>query len=65
MEDSTSGWADEAGEDLSGEALSAIRENRRSERAGKIAEHQQKKYEKGASNVRPVRKDKFSAVKLS
>ena len=54
------GWADEATEDLSIEAESALREKRRVERERKLAEHQIKKQEKQA-----VRKDRTTAVKLS
>jgi len=67
MEDFGSDWANEACEDLSGEAVSAIRETRRTERVTKIAEHQLKKNEKDAATARGggVKKDRFSAVKLS
>jgi hypothetical protein len=55
------GWGDEATEDLSSEAESALREKRRLERERKLAENQMKKQEKMA-----VRKDRSSSsVKLS
>ncbi len=63
-EESENAWGEEATEDLSWEADSAIREKRRLERQYRHAEQQRKKMEKEA--MRSMRKDgQFSAVKLS
>jgi len=63
LDDGSSGWAAESCEDLSGEAISAIRETRRTERVSRIAEHQQMKTVKDTGRL--MKKDKLSAVKLS
>ena len=53
MDDFGSGWAEESSEDLSNEAVSAIKETRRSERFNRIARHQQMKTVKD-SEIRPA-----------
>jgi len=63
MDDGSSGWAAESCEDISGDAISAMKETRRTERVSRIAEHQQMKTVKDSGRL--IKKDKLSAVKLS
>ena len=63
-QETENGWGEEATEDLSWEAESAIRDKKRVDREKRLNEHQRRKQEKEMSRS-AVKSGQFSAVKLS
>ena len=64
-QDNENGWGEEAMEDLSWQAETAIKEKKRQERERKISEHQRRKMEKEMMRNNAAGGGQFSAVKLS